>query len=416
MTRRDRFTIIGLSLAIGLFWFCGNFLASEDASVLFNRANHLQGATTFFFHAGYASIHPQAIAALVSPLPPLAQALVYSTVAFAIWCLMFLYVCRISGNLSVTLALIAYFSIFDQIYVVNLTYSLWTGLVLSGLIGLNACIEDRPLKTWEALLTAGLALASPLSIFLLPLFAYRAWRWRRDYGSRLVVLFLLAAYVILPDPDSQRAAVADMARRLPEVLELMLRDPLRYMLDPDLSAVLTFRALTQWAALVLFLLGWPLLIWRVTAPRARAGLALLGLGVLTAYLVSLAVSELPLQSRYWFPVTVCAGLVTAVALHNAPARLSQGLMVLFLLAALAAHGQRALNWSGVSHELAQLTQGHTENQAITRTRYDNGIRWAIGLGSYDFSLRGCTGRPYHRDAAAHGFRIFCGKPLTFPGR
>lgn len=412
MTLSRQIPIIALSLAIAAFWFLSNFMASEDASILFNRSNHLD-LGTFFYHAGYLSGHPQLVASLVSPLPPLAQALIYAGVAYGLWCLLFIYMARISGNLYVTLCMIAYFSIFDQIYITNLTYSLWTSLALIGLIGLCASMENRALHFWEGILVAVLAMASPLSLFLVPLFAYRSLRYRHDRWSQIGLLMLVAAFILLPDPDSQRANASQLITRLITGIGLMISDPSHYMVDAEHSAILKLRSVSQWLLLLVFVIGTPLLILR-NHVADRLGFGFFALSFLTVFLVSLAASALPLQSRYWFPVAIAGGVVLGLMTRSLNLRVLQITLGLCLLAALGAHTQRALRWGDIRPDLQKLVNGHSENTAILRARYGNGARWAIGLGQYGFTADGCRDTPYHSKAETHDFRIFCGRAPVWP--
>ncbi len=408
----SRLFVFLLSLAVAGFWFTTNFLASEDASILFNRQNHLD-LGVFFYHAGYMSVHPQLVAALVAPLAPIFQALTYAGVALAIWCGVFFYMLRITRNLPITLCMIAYFSIFDQIYIINLTYSLWSSLALIGLIGLAGTLERRTLSIWESLIAALLALASPLSLFLAPLFVYRSLRWRRDWGGHGVTLMVFMAFVLLPDPDSHRASVMELLARLGEAARHITSDPKGFMLDADHSAILTLRSVSQWMGLGVVLIGAPLLMARGRIAD-RVGFALYVISFLSVFLVSMAASEWPLQSRYWFPVLVMAGVVLGFVLHPLPRLVSGMLVGIFLLAALGAHTQRALQWEGVARDLSKLMQGHAENTAVLRERYGNGPRWAVGLGQYDFEASDCQDLPYHPKAEVQNFRIFCGTPVVWP--
>ena len=116
--------------------FYMNFLSIEDATVLFNRANHLQ-SSFFTFYNGYISGLPQIIAKIVSPLPPFFQALIYALSQFTLVTLMLFYIEKITGSRLVSLCLVAYLTIFADHYFYMLTFAVWISLPLIGLIGIN---------------------------------------------------------------------------------------------------------------------------------------------------------------------------------------------------------------------------------------------------------------------------------------
>lgn len=404
-TRRALFASLTLSFFLFGFWSMFNFLAAEDAVVLFNRTNHLSGPV-FVYYAGYISAFPQLIAHIASALPPILQALVYGCVALAIWCLTIVYIVRVTGNGYVALLLTALCGVAFAGPIYNLTTSFWTGLVLGGLIGLAALLEDRPLRNFELLLLIPGAFGSPLGLCLLPLFLSLYLRFR-DWRSLVAVAFSVASYALLADHSGARADEGSLVLQFVSNVSRIAVDPKSQLLNT--SSPGNFAMGVVGLASLILLVGHAVYLLAIRSKTAFPVLAFLAY-TLATFFVCLAASEIPLQGRYWFPLIVACAVSFAMLTSSIAPRLLAVPSLLSVIAVLVVSVVRFFDWGGPPvSEVRALWHGHSVNSVITRERHNDGGRWAIGFGNYGLNPNDCVnGREHKYSQAEYGFRTYCG--------
>lgn len=295
---------IALSAMIAAALFLRWPLRVEDGYILFNRANNVEG-DIFFSYSGYISAHPQLIAKVSASLPPFFQAIIYAVFAFILWTIFLYYIVQASKFSWPAYVLISWFVIFEYYFVINLTYSHWTALVVLGLMGVTCIIERRELTVFEAGFAAVLAFASPLSVLTAPIFLWLSvsayWASRSPLRPLAVMAAVVLAALILPDKARPESDPGALVALFSSNLRFLLEDPRAFF---DISAgqfAVSPARLIQWSSFVfvsVFVLA-AAFLWRSDTPVVPIAVAAVSGPIVI--LLALATNPAPLASRYFSP-------------------------------------------------------------------------------------------------------------------
>lgn len=414
---QNTFFIISIGLAVSacIFWAYFNFLAAEDANVLFNRFNHLSGAPVFFYYAGYSSAFPQFVAFSLSWLPATLQAILYSVVAFLVFYVLLREVFLLTSSGFLVVFTSAFCAVIYPAAIYNLTSSFWPGLIIVGLIGLRKSIQRTSISWRDVIYCIPGLLGSPLAIVFFPLYLW-IFNLRRDAPSAVILAMSLASYPLLANHSGSRGEPGGLLSSLAENAEKMLISPLNYGINREsIGDFLMSLAGISSIAVTLFISAFVML--RAKDSIERVAFAFFLIGSFATLAISVAASSLPLQGRYWFPLIVAAACVSFYCFSFGTGNAIRRLQILVVsVAALATVGTfvyRGQSWGGLQagwSEWMLLASPSPSTTAIIRDRHNDGGRWAIGIGNFDMKYSECLEfREHPFSQELFGFRIHCGE-------
>lgn len=404
---------VGLAGLCAAFWCFFNFLTAEDAVVLFNRYNFLEGAPTYFYYAGYASIYPQSVAFAVSGLNPAVQAMLYTLVSFTVFFLLLREVFLATGSGLTTVAVVAICGALTPFMVYNLTFNFWTALAVLGLVGLRASRQQGGLSLSDLLICLPGLAGSPLGIAFLPLFGWVAVTTRSLFAA-LVCLIILAVFFGLVEPGGGRGDSSGLLSNIVSNVLLIVGQPQSYLLNftsPGTLGMSVLGSVSFVCALVAS--GWVLLRWRLAGlPRA-----LYIAGSLLTLVAAVGAAGVPLAGRYWFPIVICALTVMGSIYMRPTLQRVRGFLEITVAVALCVGllgslGLRYNKWGGSVQPALQewqiMLNPPKTLTAITRSWHDS-TRWTIGAGQGSVPYDACGDFWEHPNSKArYGFRIYCG--------
>lgn len=395
------------------FWCFFNFLTAEDSLVLYNRYNYLEDAPTYFYYAGYWSLFPQTVGALVSGLAPGVQAAAYSLVALAVFVTLLREIARATGSGLTVVGISVLAVVFAPFMLFNLTYSFWPGLAVLGLVGLRASWQKEDITLFDILICLPGLAGSPLGVLFFPLFAWAAFV-RKSIRSAAIGALTLFSYLLLVDRSGSRSSLEDILLKSVESLSRVFSGQWDLLINTGNPGAIVMSGLGVLSVIIVACLS---LLWILRPRQGGMALLLYGAGSLATVLAAVGAVDLPLSGRYWFPIVICAtcllGRFLASPALCAVRRIGEPILVLVLcVGMLGASALRVQSWGGMSNtveEWSAFTAG-TEPFAGLRRNWHVDDRWAIGLGTGRIPYAQCDGAWELPDAAAHyGFRIYCGR-------
>jgi len=219
---------VTLAILACVFWTYFNFLAAEDAYVLFNRFNHLSDAPVFFYYAGYSSVFPQLVAFSLSYLPKILQAVLYSTIAFFIFYTLLREVFLFTYSGLAVVFISAFCSVIYPAAIYNLTSSFWPGLIILGLIGLRKILHEVCLDWRDVFFCLPGLLGSPLAIVFFPLYLW-IFIERRDASSGIIAVGALVSYPLLTNHSGSRGEAEGLLISLVDNTSKIIMSPLTHV-------------------------------------------------------------------------------------------------------------------------------------------------------------------------------------------
>lgn len=401
-----------ISIIAAFLAFLQFFLNVEDGAVLFHRANY-STLTVPFYYAGYISLYPQVISYTLQIFSPFIQASIYSVVSLSIWILLIYKMKRIGVPGYLILVFCSYFIVFDGIYLYNLTFSFWPGLMVIGIAISIAINEDRPLKPHEVLVAAVLSTGSPLSILFSPSALFLAVKFPKSIASWCLFFFLLIFPLSLVDWGSDRALSMETLHPSTSLMSF-IQNITHYFPIGGERLTLSPPRIAQYASSALVFIVLIRFFVRTLLNRkiVHPELFFLTLGVAGALALSIINVGLPLSSRYFFPPlvfgVVLAGQYFGKKIEKIGTNLS---LAIFFLAALHAGIDFKNNWGSVIPNFgALLTFGdNAEPVLIDRSsRWGDQSSWNVLLLGKGHDPAECTGEGFD-DLFQFGARIYCGR-------
>lgn len=383
----------------------------EDTTVLFHRANYTE-FPVFFHYAGYISGHPQLIAQLVTGFEPFTQAFIYSLSALGIWILMLTYLVASGCNNLVTSAFLGYIFVFDNLYIYNLTYSLWPSVAIIGLVSLVALQNNRGYFSYEIALVTLLSLASPLSLFFAPLTFMVAWRFSKSFVCYIPFVACLSSYFILK--DSEGAQLVSILAQFYERLSYLIDHPSLYFKISGARLPISPPNVFRSASLA----GTIFFIFLYVIPKFRQryrNYILFAIGASTIFAIS-TIRVPPgevLRARYYFPViifSICfvSRFQITEKLLQLP-RLWNGAFSLSILSVALFIGVFEKSRSQESQsefvELSSFRWQYKDSVLIQRSGPFNKSDWTVALGNFSFTESQCSKEKPHDDNFV--FQIYC---------
>jgi len=407
---------VGLAISACLFWTYFNFLAAEDANVLFNRFNHLSEAPIFFYYAGYSSAFPQFVAFSFSWLPTALQALLYSAVALFVFYVLLREIFLLTSSGLAAVFTVACCAVIYPAAIYNLTSSFWPGLAIVGLIGLRKSIYCAPFIWRDVFYCIPGLLGSPLAIVFFPLYFW-IFASRRCAPSAVIAALALASYPLLANHSGSRGEPGGLLTSLVDNTSKMVMSPLNYGVNMASFGDLVMSILGLVSIAMIFSIGF-ILLFRMKGSTGKIAFSLFLIGSFATLGISIAASSVPLQGRYWFPVVVAAISVSfyyilSLGINNALRRMQILMVAMTALATVGTFAYRGQSWGGVQagwSDWRLLASQAPSTTAIIRERHNDGGRWAIGTGNFEMTYSECAGAREHPfSQESFGFRIYCGE-------
>lgn len=397
------------------FWTAFNFLPAEDSFVLFNRSNHLEGAPVFFYYAGYMSLFPQFFSYIFSFFGQIYQPILFSALSAVVFCVFLWQLFSIVRSGFILVFIVVVCGVFYPSGIYSLTSTLWSGLVILGLVGLRSEIERKSNITWrQAIICIPGLLGSPLAVVFFPLYAWIFYR-TRSLTAFFIGCGTILSYVVLIDHGGYRVDSLSLIDTFSHNVMAMFQTPMALLSDLSAFRRFTMSALGLLSFLVIAVLG--LNVARKTQGGGVAILLYLA-GSLSVTVIAFVTSLHPMEARYWFPTVVCGLVVAGLFLRGSdqPRYVQQGqyIVVLVLIVGVVLSSTlRMQKWGGrssVANEWKILAENDTRNGAILRRWHSSGgIQWSIGVGRYALSFSDCAERYEHPASVERfDFRIYCG--------
>lgn len=396
-----------------VFWTFFNFLAAEDATVLFNRTNHLSNSPIFIFYAGYISAFPQLVAFSVRCLPGVLQACIYSLISLIVFSILLRYLYLITCSGLATLLLVTICAIFHPAPLYNLTSTLWSGVAILGLLGMQKAIAKVPIYWKDVLLCLPGLFGSPLAIAFFPLYLRTVTTTTKVMPPLFITLGTLFSYLLLTNHSSTRADTANLLNALAGNLK---RFELTHLVNTDSIADFAMSLLGIISLVITLAAGAYLVIFKRRNDTHTVVLFLLGSSA--TLIAAFSASSIPLQARYWFP-TIISGVVVAFTIirlnrwTNALKNLQSLFAVSLLLAVTLTFAARTHHWGGFhagQQDWLVLAGQNSGATAIIRERHADGGAWAIGVGNPELFFTDCKDTSEHPfSQKKYGFSVYCGE-------
>ena len=355
------------------------------------------------------------MAYLVSALNPALQAAAYSAISVAIFLALLseMYRASHSGLAVITISVVT--AVFAPFMLFNLTFSFWPGLAMLGLIGLRANYQEKDLSFTDLLLCVPGLTGSPLGLLFFPLFALAAFE-KRSWRSGVVAISTGLSYLVLVESDGHRSGETSMLERAIENFIQIASGQLNLLIDTSGPGVLVMGSLGLLSVTVVSVIG---LIYLVRFQKERGAVLLYAAGSLATVVAAMGASGMPLAGRYWFPIIICA-LVLSGSLYMHPhisrfRRIAEPILIfLFLGAFLASSALRIQSWGGASSsavEWSLMLQPPDDLTALKRSWHADD-KWALGLGNVSVHYDDCVGLWEHPSSKEdYGFRVYCGESV-----
>ena len=409
--------ILGFAISIlaAMFWCYFNFLTAEDSLVLFNRYNFLSDAPIYFYYAGYWSSFPQTIAYLVSNLNPAVQAIAYSIVSLGIFLILLREIFRATNSGVAVLTIVTVTSIFAPFMIFNLTYTFWPGLAVLGLIGLRANYQADELSFTDFLLCFPGLLGSPLGLLFFPLFTLAALQ-RRSWRSAVIASSTVLSYVILVERDGHRSSETGIVESTIDNLSQIFSGQFNLLFNTSDLGGLVMSGIGVLSVCITLIVG---LICLVHFTKDLSAVLLYVVGSLATVAAALGAADLPLSGRYWFPIIICASILTGTIVMQQRFSVLRHfvepvLILVFCGIFLSSSALRIQTWGGLSSaakEWSLMFWSPDQLSALKRSWHADDM-WAIGLGTGQLFYQDCAGLWEHPTSKGdYGFRVYCGESV-----
>ncbi len=387
------------------------FMAWEDATFYFNRANNLNGGFAFFQYAGYVSFTPEVLTYLFSFLPYLIQSFCYALTALLAGAWMFYQFAAILIDAGarprlaygVALAVAAYLHIVCQDFYLNLTFAMWPALIGASIYVVRIAFAGAKPR-WFATILAAISFAShPLAIASLPIIGASLYLRRAQLTIPHAIVLVLGILLVVAFTDASRnaASLHTILEALPLYLTSMLHFDVHDFVTVNLPIIIML------AGISVGLVRLPGLIRSGSTQAAAilAGSLFLAPLYLALFLTSGRFTIGNISGRYFTPTVVFAILALTVSFvgaswltalgrrlerfSGAPAH---GFLAVWLVLSLAAGP--AIFWKHYANRLQFLAaaqcmreNGHPDF-AIAAEDYGQTLAIAQGLGHFDRSSTG----------------------------
>ena len=216
--------------------YLDGFMAWEDASVYFNRANNLNGSFVFFQYLGYVTFTPDVLTYLFSFLPYLLQSFCYALTALLAGLWMFYQFAAILIDAGVrprlaygvALAAAAYLHIVCQEFYLNLTFAIWSALIGASIYVVRIALAGAK-PHWFATILAAMSFAShPLAIASLPVIGAGLYLRRAQLTTFIPHAIVLVLGILLVVTFTEASRNVASLHTILETLQLYLTSLLHF--------------------------------------------------------------------------------------------------------------------------------------------------------------------------------------------